>query len=177
MEGKTQQQCGLELQLMNSVISVAPKIAEEVNETTNSMGLIHFWMQFFEPEANCPITYQSDVYLIYYYQMLAGREKTQPNNNKTPPNPDQENQEPLKACASTSKPANCLSLVWQYQTRGSLSGSNSALVCTGRNDACTAEGIVGWLASPVDFRQNSGLLDLITAEELIRGTNTYQLIV
>lgn len=132
---------------------------------------------FFEPEANCPITYQSDVYLIYYYQMLAGREKTQPNNNKTPPNPDQENQEPLKACASTSKPANCLSLVWQYQTRGSLSGSNSALVCTGRNDACTAEGIVGWLASPVDFRQNSGLLDLITAEELIRGTNTYQLIV
>lgn len=129
---------------------------------------------FFEPEANCPITYQSDVYLIYYYQMLAGREKTQPNNNKTPPNPDQENQEPLKACASTSKlfvpsvaiPDKrkpfwvkfCSRLHWQKW-------------CLYSWGNC-------WLAGqPVDFRQNSGLLDLITAEELIRGTNTYQLIV
>lgn len=36
--------------------------------------------------------------------MLSGRKKTQPNNKKTPPNPDQENQEPLKAWASISKP-------------------------------------------------------------------------
>lgn len=85
----------------------------------------------FEPEANCPITYQSDIYLIYYYQMLAGRKKTQPNNNKTL-NPDQENQETLKACTSISKPVSVCPEHWQYQKEGSLSGSNSALICNAR---------------------------------------------
>lgn len=105
LEGKTQQQqCGLELQLMNS-ISVAPKIAGEVNETTNSMGLIPFWMQLFWARGKLPYClpkwYSSNLLLS---NACREKKKTQPNNHKTPPNPDQENQEPLKACSSISKP-------------------------------------------------------------------------
>lgn len=45
---------GLNYSWWTQIISVAPKIAGEVNETTNSMGLIPFWMQLFWARSKLP---------------------------------------------------------------------------------------------------------------------------
>lgn len=89
---------------MNKIISAAPKISGEVNETTNSMGLIHFWMQLFWARGKLPYHLPKWYLSNLLLSNACREEKTHPNKNKTHPNPAQENQEPLKACASISKP-------------------------------------------------------------------------
>lgn len=68
LEGKTQQQqCGLELQLMNSNHFCSPQNSWR-GQWNHKLHGAHPFLNaaFFEPEANCPIAYQSDIYLIYY---------------------------------------------------------------------------------------------------------------
>lgn len=105
MEGKTQQQqCGLELQLMNSNNFCCPQNSWRGQWNHKLHGAHPFLNAAFLSQKQTALLLTKVIFILVFTIKKGKRKKIQPNNNKTPANPDQENQEPLKACASISKP-------------------------------------------------------------------------